>query len=555
MALVPAAILLAGWWEQVSRKLPDPYLDEVFHVGQVRHYLAGRLRVWDPKITTPPGLYLLSYAVSPADSSLRTLRALGLVCLLIIPGIVILSYTQRQRGRREPWAKTHNAVNIALMPPLFFFSALYYTDVPSTLSVLVFYSAFLSADQQLTWWKYPMLILLGLASLLFRQTNIFWVALFPAGLSLVRLLDQGPDVARNSMYKRADGFGDSFISVLRTSWRMNVVYDPSVRDAWLEDYFKTVISLAVCLIRLATQPRRLVNVLLALVHYLAIIAAFAAFIIWNGGVVLGDKSNHVATLHLPQMLYIWPYFTFFSWPILLPYLSTLPLGIVAKISQFAPLESMLVFKRRHLVPRFWLMLASVSLACLVVRFNTIVHPFLLADNRHYTFYVFRLLTRRWWVKYAVTPIYVVCGWATMQALGARPFDTPSAQPTSSKTKPPQKQSYQPDRHLIPTGQTSANISFVLVWLATTTLQLITAPLVEPRYLILPWIFWRMHVPLQQYTATEGPNSSAKTRNRLDYRLYLETAWFLVVNAATCYIFLNWGFAWPQEPGKIQRFMW
>lgn len=321
------------------------------------------------------------------------------------------------------------------------------------------------------------------------------------------------------------------------------------------DYFKTLLSLAVCLIKLATQPRRLFKLLLALWPYLALIAAFAAFILWNGGVVLGDKSNHIATLHIPQMLYIWPYFAFFSWPILLPYLSAIPLGIIAKLSQFAPLESMLIFRRQRLVPRFWLLLAFTGLACVVVRFNTIVHPFLLADNRHYTFYVFRLLTRRWWVKYAVTPIYVVCGWAAIQALGARPFNTSPAQSKSSKSKSSPKQPSQPDRHPIPTGQTSASISFVLVWLATTTLQLITAPLVEPRYLILPWIFWRMHVPLQQYTPAEEPNSSAKTSDRPDYRLYLETAWFLTVNAATCYIFLNWGFAWPQEPGKIQRFMW
>ena len=43
--------------------------------------------------------------------------------------------------------------------------------------------------------------------------------------------------------------------------------------------------------------------------------------------------------------------------------------------------------------------------------------------------------------------------------------------------------------------------------------------------------------------------------RHDHRLWLETIWFLAVNLATGYIFLYWGFAWPQEPGKVQRFMW
>ena len=41
----------------------------------------------------------------------------------------------------------------------------------------------------------------------------------------------------------------------------------------------------------------------------------------------------------------------------------------------------------------------------------------------------------------------------------------------------------------------------------------------------------------------------------DHRLWLETVWFLIVNGVTCYVFLFKGFEWPQEKGKVQRFMW
>ena len=41
----------------------------------------------------------------------------------------------------------------------------------------------------------------------------------------------------------------------------------------------------------------------------------------------------------------------------------------------------------------------------------------------------------------------------------------------------------------------------------------------------------------------------------DHRLWLETFWFLLINAVTGYMFLYKGFTWPQEPGRIQRFMW
>ena len=54
----------------------------------------------------------------------------------------------------------------------------------------------------------------------------------------------------------------------------------------------------------------------------------------------------------------------------------------------------------------------------MVYFNTVVHPFLLADNRHYTFYVVRILMlRHWSVKYLAIPIYLLCGWLVIFALG------------------------------------------------------------------------------------------------------------------------------------------
>ncbi|KAI9882311.1 MAG: autophagy- protein 2 [Watsoniomyces obsoletus] len=44
------------WFMQVTKLVPDPYLDEVFHIRQAQAYCAGKWHVWDPKITTPPGL-------------------------------------------------------------------------------------------------------------------------------------------------------------------------------------------------------------------------------------------------------------------------------------------------------------------------------------------------------------------------------------------------------------------------------------------------------------------------------------------------------------------
>jgi alpha-1,2-glucosyltransferase len=37
--------------------------------------------------------------------------------------------------------------------------------------------------------------------------------------------------------------------------------------------------------------------------YVVLAVVFGVFVISNGGIVLGDKSHHVASLHLPQIFY------------------------------------------------------------------------------------------------------------------------------------------------------------------------------------------------------------------------------------------------------------
>jgi len=275
-----------------------------------------------------------------------------------------------------------------------------------------------------------------------------------------------------------------------------------------------------------------------------LLISFAAFVVWNGGVVLGDKENHVATVHLPQMLYIWPLIVFFSWPVLLP--------------QFCHLPTLL---RR--VPRLTTTITFLILMLAAVNLNTVIHPFTLADNRHYTFYIFRILTKHWAIKYAAVPVYFVCACLVLGALGG----ASEPDPTSKSFR-------------ILHGDDTVCVSFALIWLVSTALSLITAPLVEPRYFILPWLLWRLAVPeyiprpKAQSTLIEvGERAgSAKTSTShstahlgsvlqsvlkiaASYSTGIELMWYIIINLATCYIFLYKGFEWPQEPGNVQRFMW
>ncbi|KAK1057176.1 glucosyltransferase [Friedmanniomyces endolithicus] len=576
MAVAVGALLipLSTWFFAVDRTVTEPYLDEVFHVRQAQHYCQGHFEVWDPKITTPPGLYLLSYAFSrleslheyiglghlrlvPLDCSITGLRALNAVGLILLLLVARLSYLQRASPETSAHHSLfdHSALNIALFPPLFFFSALYYTDVWSALSVLASYCFLTTAyrDKYGHWKRGSGLLALGLVSLMFRQTNIFWVTAFPAGLVLVKELDRGHEAIRNSMHRRSQGFGDSLYSIAKTSWKMAVIYDPPVRDAQVNDYLLTIISIAACLLSVATQPKRLAGLLIALAPFLLLAASFLAFILSNGSVVLGDKTNHTATLHLPQMLYLWPFITFFSWPLLLPYLLFTPVILLTWLPLFSALECAQRFKRTPtLLPRLFLTLLALTLTCAIINLNTLVHPFTLADNRHYIFYIFRRLLRPWYLRYAASTLYLLCAWACIQTLGTEPTDTQLFAPTPSNL----------ERRLpVPNGQHSARVSFTLVLLATSALQLITAPLVEPRYFILPWVFWRLHVPLRIPVWRAGRRdrggewSWERWWAEYDHRLWIETVWLLAINVGTGWVFLFWGFAWSHEPGKVQRFMW
>lgn len=166
--------------------------------------------------------------------SMTILRSQSLYALLSLSNLLVRSYVTR--GAEDGAWISSSIFSITLFPPLFFFSALYYTDVASTLSVLGFYNVFLYGEynRKPLWLRGPVLVILGAVSLLFRQTNVFWVTVFPAGIVLVNQIDLGQSVVKDSMQRRAEGFGDSVLSVARTSYKMQVVYDLPIRDAWIE---------------------------------------------------------------------------------------------------------------------------------------------------------------------------------------------------------------------------------------------------------------------------------------------------------------------------------
>jgi alpha-1,2-glucosyltransferase len=208
-------------------------------------------------------------------------------------------------------------------------------------------------------------------------------------------------------------------------------------------------------------------------------------------------------------------------------------------------------------------IAYVANALLVIgitiKYNTLIHPFTLADNRHYVFYVFRYtILRHPIIRYLLGPVYILCFHLAFRAL-SNP-SSPGPQHPKAPTTRPAAQIQGP------------KTSFLLVFLISTALSLITAPLVEPRYFILPWVMWRLNVPPPSTSRPSQKKIRRSTRQESvavkivgTVRAWLEegsavflggeTFWFLLINAVTGYVFLYHGFEWPQEPGKVQRFMW
>jgi alpha-1,2-glucosyltransferase len=197
------------------------------------------------KIPTNGRRYLIGKLLAPLfgcdTSSLRALNvaAFGLICPLCYHIFRVLR--ARRPGQRDGntdkenesenhatvGIDAHAAFNIALFPPLFFFSALFYTDVMSTLVVLLSYSIFLKKTTVSgTVFDNFGAVLVGLVALIFRQTNIFWVAVFPAGMSVINALKasaspwEGPAPSTTG-------------EILQHSWSTGTIHDCAVQDGSL----------------------------------------------------------------------------------------------------------------------------------------------------------------------------------------------------------------------------------------------------------------------------------------------------------------------------------
>ena len=144
----------------------------------------------------------------------------------------------------------------------------------------------------------------------------------------------------------------------------------------------------------------------------------------------------------------------------------------------------------------------LALLTVIVHSNTLVHPYVLADNRHYVFYFWnRFMGRYEFFKYLLIPVYSFTLYTMLCGI----------------------------KHLRFTTQ----INYFLM----VSVVLIPQLLIEPRYFIIPYILYRLLV--------EKPR---------DWQIIMESVTMLTVNFAQFYIFINKTCYWSDQPHP-QRISW
>jgi alpha-1,2-glucosyltransferase len=293
-------------------------IDELFHIPQGTAYCQRNFTFWDPKITTLPGLYLMSAAVLGTYFPCNTynLRFINLAASCI--NLMLFSSILRFVYGTNTYVKTiMQALNLALLPPLYFFSHVYYTDTLSLTFLLVFSRLCFTNQHKL------LILVFGCCSVLMRQTNVAWIAMV-FGHKVLDIFIRSSRVFGNESITNVKLSKNSLIARDVDASKLKRYYN-------LKDFFIALkYHVKTCLVtffKFATLQDWLV-----LITHAIILLSFVAFVYYNGSIVVGDKKAHEASLHIPQILYFLLFYGIFGLPhVIIKLPSTLKLMYQNKI--------------------------------------------------------------------------------------------------------------------------------------------------------------------------------------------------------------------------------
>lgn len=279
-----------------------------------------------------------------------------------------------------------------------------------------------------------------------RQTNVIWVVMVLGQYTLIEILKQ---------------------------WRSHKPQDITV----------TKIFTAIWELKNGETLKKLkLKVWTNILVYLIILFSFGLFIIINGGITVGDKSAHVATLHIPQLFYFSLFCIIFGWPYLL---ENIPFFIK-------------YVNRNKILTLLFIAAFAAAVYC-----NTLEHAYLLADNRHYTFYIWNRFYRQYyWFRYAIIPVYYfgICS-------------------------------------LLLNINRNCNSLYALTYFCCVAMVLLLQKMIEIRYFFIPYIIFRINV-----------------KNVLWCQLLAEFVFYIVINIVTFDLFFTKNIYWP-DFDYIQKLIW
>lgn len=212
---------------------------------------------------------------------------------------------------------------------------------------------------------------------------------------------------------------------------------------------------------------------------------FLMFLVANGGVVLGDKSAHQATFNINQLFYFFGFCSFFGIP---------------WIVEYRMIRNFLKFVMSNRL----LSILMVTATGFLLKTMAMVHPYLLADNRHYTFYVWR------WILNPAN-IYSLYILPFIFVFGAFGFFNAMAHKSTV---------------------------YKMIFLFCVAASIVPQKLLEFRYFVIPFLLWRLNVlppePIQ---------------------MMLEIFVNVFLNVSLLLVFLYDTFYWDHDDQNVQRFMW
>lgn len=138
----------------------------------------------------------------------------------------------------------------------------------------------------------------------------------------------------------------------------------------------------------------------------------------------------------------------------------------------------------------------------LIYMNTIVHPYMLADNRHYLFYVWnKFYGRFWWFRFIMAPVYLLSMTILHQSISAR------------------------------------SAGFKLIYALCTIVSIALQQLIEVRYFIIPFLIARL--------------STTPVKFKF---IILDLVFYLAINAIVFYLFSTKEIYW-QNYDYVQRLIW